>query len=96
MVALIPAVHAQVSEKVDISDINKTTAVIDNAANAIAIILFALSAIFIIVSALFYLTAAGNQEQLKRAKDTLIYAIVGVVLGLIAFSVKSLVPDILK
>src|SRR3989344_5286909 len=76
--------------RVDVSNIAKTETAITNVAKGLATVLFALAAIFIIISGIFYLTAAGNQTQLDNAKNTLIYAIVGVVLGLIAFGVAGL------
>lgn len=57
-------------------------------------ILLVLAAIFIIVSAYFYLTASGNEETLKKAKQFLIYAIVAVAIGLIAGGLSSLVQNI--
>ena len=84
-----------VAEKVDVSTVAKTTTAISNVANALGVVLFALAAIFILIAGFFYLTAAGNQTQLDKAKNTLIYAIVGIVLGLIAFSVPALVKNFL-
>ena len=90
-----PAGAQSTPEQVDVSNIAKTETAISNVANGLATVLFALSVIFIIISGIFYLTAAGNQTQLDKAKNTLIYAIVGVVLGLIAFGVAGLVKDFL-
>jgi|SRR3989304_4612424 len=94
--SLVPLVNAQVAQKVDVSTVDKTTTAISNVANALGVVLFALAAIFILIAGFFYLTAAGNQTQLDKAKNTLIYAIVGIVLGLIAFSVPTLVKNFLS
>ena len=93
--SLVPLVNAQDAEKVDVSTVAETTKVIGNVANALGVVLFALAAIFILIAGFFYLTAAGNQTQLDKAKNTLIYAIVGIVLGLVAFSVPDLVQNFL-
>ena len=95
--ALVPvawgAVEPIQSDKID--EVSELSNKIANVATGLATVLFALAAIFIIISGIFYLTAAGNQTQLDKAKNTLIYAIVGVVLGLIAFGVAGLVKNFL-
>ena len=95
VLALVPVVNAA-QPSVDIGDEAKLVTAITNVATTLAVILFALSAIFIVLSGFFYLTAAGNPEQVKKAKDTLIYAIVGIVLGLVAFSIDNLIEAFLK
>ncbi len=94
---LIPVAQGQPTplEKGKIDTVPEASGIIGNIATGLSVILFALAAIFIIISGIFYLTAAGNQEQLKKAKDTLIYAIVGIVLGLIAFGVADLTKNFL-
>lgn len=79
---------------VDVSTETKFINIISNTASALFNILMALAVILLIVSALFYLTAAGNETQLTRAKNTLIYAIVAVVIALIAVALPNLVREI--
>jgi len=68
------------------------------AANNVAGFLFklfmALAVIFIIISAIFYLTAAGNQTQLDRAKNTLIYSIVAIVIALLAGGITQFIGSV--
>ncbi len=69
-----------------------------NAVNNVAGFLFqlfiALAVIFIIIAALFYLTAAGNQTQLDRAKNVLIYSIVAIVIALVAGGIVFFIGDV--
>ncbi len=58
-----------------------------------AILLFA--ALMIILAAIMFLTGGGNDDQLKKAKSYLLYAIIGIAVGasakgLAAFIVSSL------
>lgn len=70
-------------------------AAVDNVAGWLFTLFLALAVIFIIVAALFYLTAAGNTTQLEKAKNTLIYSIVAIVLALIAGGLTAIVRQIL-
>jgi len=54
-----------------------------------------LAVIFLIWAAFLYLTAAGNDEKVKRAKNALIYAIVAIVIAILAGSLPSLIANIL-
>ncbi|MDP3991667.1 MAG: hypothetical protein Q8P66_02075 [Candidatus Colwellbacteria bacterium] len=68
---------------------------INQVANFLFAVFLALAVIFLIVAALFYLTAAGNQTQLDKAKNTLIYSIVAIVIALIAGGLTAFIGDIL-
>lgn len=51
-----------------------------------AIIIIGVLAVLIFVYAGFlYLTAAGDQERIEKAKNTLLYAVVGVVVSVLGF-----------
>lgn len=55
----------------------------------------ALAVVFLIIAALFYITAAGNQTQLDRSKNILIYSIIAIVIALVAGGVTSFIDEIL-
>lgn len=93
LAAKLPKVGDQ---RLDITTETEAVSAIDEVAGFLSNVFFALAAIFIILSAIFYLTAAGNQTQLDRAKNTLIYSIVAIVIALIAFSLPNFLGDILK
>ena len=54
------------------------------------LILFAVIAVVMTIwSAFLFLTAGDNEDTLKKAKRTLIYAIIGIVIAFIAFSIVT-------
>ena len=46
-----------------------------------------LAAVMVIIAGILYATSAGNPERIQQAKDFLIYAIIGVIIVLIAQAV---------
>ena len=58
-------------------------------------LLLVLAAVFIIYAAYLYLTAAGNEENVGKAKNVIIYAAIAIAVGLlsrvIAFLVRGLI-----
>lgn len=64
--------------------------------NAIAGLIGAVGTIMIIVAGIFYLTSAGSQERMTKAKTTLIYAIVGIAIALAAGAIIEIITSILS
>jgi len=58
-------------------------------------IFFLIAVIFIIYAAFVYLTSAGNEEKIKKAKSIIIYAIVAIAVALLATAVKPFVDTFL-
>jgi len=56
--------------------------------------LIILAVVFIIVAAFKYLTAGGDPEKVKGASHTLIYAVVAVVVAIVARALPSLVGSL--
>jgi len=56
-------------------------------------ILGAISVLVITVAALQYVLSAGDTQKVARAKDAIIYAAVGLVVAILAFSIVSFVLD---
>lgn len=46
---------------------------------------------FIIYAAYMYVLSNGDSGKVKKAKDTLLYAVIGIVVVLLAFSITSIV-----
>ena len=59
-------------------------------------IFFILTVGFVLWAAFTYLTAAGNEEKVKTAKNRLIYAAVSVVVALIALGFASIVQNFIQ
>ena len=53
-------------------------------------------AIFImLVAALKFMFSGGNPERVKNARDTVVYAIIGVVVAIFAFNMPSIIASFL-
>lgn len=70
--------------------------IIQTIINWLAATFFAVAVIFIFYAAYLYLTAAGDPEKLTKAKNQLIYSIVAIAIGLIAFSVTTIVSNFIR
>ena len=61
---------------------------LDRITNWLFAILLLIAAIFIIVAAFYFVTASGDPDKTKKARDFVLYAMIGV---LVAFAAKGLV-----
>lgn len=68
---------------------------IQTVVNVMFFILGAVAVIMIIWSGIRYVTSAGNQTAVVSAKNTLIYAVVGLIVALLAYAIVSFVIDAL-
>ena len=68
---------------------------IQTVVNVMFFILGAVAVIMIIWSGIRYVTSAGNQTAVVSAKNTLIYAVVGLVVALLAYAIVSFVIEAL-
>ena len=60
-------------------------------------IIFFIVAVLMILSAAFtYLTAAGNEEKVKKARDMIIYAAVAVAVALLAVGFEQIIRTFLE
>jgi protein-S-isoprenylcysteine O-methyltransferase Ste14 len=59
------------------------------------IIFFTVAVLLILFAAFTYLTAAGNEEKVKNAKDRLIYAAVAIVVALLAVGFQTIIRNFL-
>lgn len=59
-------------------------------------VLMALGVVFVLYSAFLFLTSGGNQEKVGGARRALVYAIVALAIGVLAWGAESLVTNLLK
>ena len=55
-----------------------------------------ISALFLVVGGYWYLTAAGNDEQVEKGKKTVINSILGLVIIILAFTIVRIVAGTLS
>ncbi len=64
--------------------------------NWVAGIIMVIAVIMLLFSAILYLTAGGSEERVGKAKSYLLYAIVGIVIALLTFSVQPFITTVLQ
>jgi hypothetical protein len=57
-------------------------------------ILGVLAVVFFVVSGIFYITANGDQEQIDKAKNIMLYAIIGLVIALVGLIIVNAVAGL--
>ncbi len=62
---------------------------IANIANMLFWILLAVSIVFIVYAGVLFVTAAGNAEQVEKARGIILYAIIGIVVAIIAYAIRG-------
>ncbi len=62
----------------------------------VAIAFWIFATIFIILAAFSYLTAAGDPEKVKGASSKLLYAVIAIAIGLLAYGIPAIVQSFLQ
>ncbi len=68
----------------DCSDNNKVPGILKATVNVLSLVIGALSTLMIVVAGFRYLVSSGEQAAVKSAKDTILYAVIGLVIALMA------------
>lgn len=55
-----------------------------------------IAVIMIIISGIQYVTSAGNADAVKKAKSTLLYSIIGLIIALLAYGIVFYIIDAFK
>lgn len=64
---------------------------IQNIINVLLFIAGAVAVIMIILGAIRYITSNGDQADVKAAKDTILYSVIGLVVAIMAFAIVNFV-----
>ena len=62
-----------------------------NIANALIFVIGAIAVIMVIIGALRYVLSNGDSAGLKSAKDTIMYALIGVVVAMLSYALVAFV-----
>ena len=65
-----------------------------NITNTLLVIVGVLAVIMIIIGGFLYILSAGNEKATTGTKDTIIYAVVGLIVTLLAFAIVNFVLGI--
>lgn len=71
------------------------TGIMDKIETAIWVVFGLIVVICFIMAAVLFLTAQGQADKLTAAKSAFIWGVVGVIVGIIAFSIVELVSNLL-
>jgi sorbitol-specific phosphotransferase system component IIC len=74
-----------------VTDLFGTTGIFATVTNILLFVVGAISVIMIIIGGLRYVTSGGNTANVTAAKNTILYAIVGVVVSLFAYALINFV-----
>lgn len=75
---------------------NTLPTLLKNVINLLLIVIGIISVIMIVIGGFRYTTSAGDAGQTKSARDTIIYAIVGLVIAIMSFALVNFVLNNLK
>ena len=96
-VALFPlAALAVVDERVIITSPTQISTILTNVLNIVSGVVFTVALIMLLWAAILYLTAGGSEDRVSRAKNYLIYAIVGIAVAVLAFSAEPFLRNFFK
>lgn len=80
----------------NIRDVSGVVNLIGKITNTASVIFFAIAVLFIIWAAYLYLTAGGDEEKFKKAKTNLLYAIIAIVIALLAGTAQGIITSVLN
>lgn len=61
--------------------------------NILMFVLGAIAVIVIVIGGIRYATSGGDQTQVTSAKNTILYAVVGIVVAILAYAIVNFVVD---
>jgi hypothetical protein len=92
---LVSFSSAQVTIPNPLGETNSFPALLEKIAIGVGTFISSLGTIMIIVAGILYLTSAGSPERINTAKKALIYAIVGIAIGISAYAIVAIIKGIL-
>ena len=87
-VALFPLAALAVVGEPIITSPTQISTFFENVLNIVSGFVLTVALIMLLWAAILYLTAGGSEDRVSRAKNYLIYAIVGIAVAILAFSVE--------
>jgi uncharacterized membrane protein YidH (DUF202 family) len=88
----IIAVNTKIpNETVGIPQVSANDATFSNIIGGVFIALGGVAVLFLVVGAFRYIISNGDQAQIQRAKNTILYSVVGIVVSLLAFTIVQFV-----
>jgi len=95
MLPFLGIANAAETVRPNITDIHGIYSLVEKIAKWFQAFFFIIAAIFIIMAAFGYLTSAGDDDKVKKAKSQLVYAVVAIVVALLAFVMVTILKNFL-
>lgn len=89
--ALCRACDADPNSVLCLKQTDSATSMVKIVVNALLYILGAVSVVMIIVGGVRYTTSMGDAKRIETAKDTILYAVVGLVVAILAYAIVNFV-----
>lgn len=70
--------------------------IINKVVNALLYVLGAVAVVMIIIGGVMYTTSGGDAGGVKKAKDTILYAVIGLVVAIFAYAIINFVVKAIK
>jgi len=86
---------AQVTIPNPLGGVNSFYGLLINIAYAVGGLVASLGIIMIMVAGILYLTSAGSPEKMATAKKALVYAIIGIFIGLASTAIIAIIKEII-
>ncbi len=61
--------------------------IINSISEAILYVVGTIAVLFIIIGGFQYITSAGNPDAIEKAKNTILYAVIGIIIALLAYAI---------
>ena len=68
---------------------NALPTIIQSILNAIILVAGIISAVYIVIGGIHYITSNGDAAKVKKAKDTILYALIGLIVCALAFALVN-------
>ncbi len=78
---------------------NVKNGVVQTIQRIISILLFIIgiiAVVVIVIAGIMYATSGGNAEQTKKAKDAILYAVIGIIVAVMAYAIVGFVTQNIK
>lgn len=72
---------------------NKLPSTIQNILNAIIVISGLVAVVFVIIGGIQYMSSTGDPGKIKKAKDTILYALIGLIICVLSFAIVNWTID---
>jgi hypothetical protein len=94
-ISLVPLITGGISFKPENSSGKTFDQIVNDITNFIFVIALAVATIMIIIAAFHFLTSGGDQNKIKTAKNIFLYAIIGLLITLLAKAIVYMVKQVL-